>query len=140
MFTDECTVQLEHHSRLCFRKRFQPRVLKQRAKHPIKIHLWGGISKRGYQCHYVYRGRTYMYLKCSIIPYPLRESFKSPVPHILRKSFKSPVPHILRKSFKSPVPPIIREGFKSSSNDHKTSREEIVSCQKCHVSRFNIRS
>ena len=34
-------------SRLCFRKRFQPRVLKQRAKHPIKIHLWGGISKRG---------------------------------------------------------------------------------------------
>ena len=79
-------------------------------------------------------------LKCSIIPYPLRESFKSPVPHILRKSFKSPVPHILRKSFKSPVPPILREGFKSSATDHKTSREEIVSCQKCHVSRFNIRS
>ena len=36
-----------------------------------------------------------MYLKHSIIPYPLRESLKSPVPHILRKSFKSPVPPIL---------------------------------------------
>lgn len=47
MFTNECTIQLEHHSCLCFRKRFQPRLLKQRAKHPIKIHIWGGISKRG---------------------------------------------------------------------------------------------
>ena len=47
IFTDECTVQLEQHSRVCFRKRLQPRVLKQRAKHPIKIHIWGGISIKG---------------------------------------------------------------------------------------------
>ena len=47
IFTDESTIQLEHHSRLCFRKRRQPRSLKQRAKHPVKIHVWGGISKRG---------------------------------------------------------------------------------------------
>ena len=40
-------MQLESHSRLCFRKHHQPRALKQRAKHPIKIHIWGGISKRG---------------------------------------------------------------------------------------------
>ena len=46
-FTDETTVQLEQHSRICFRKRLQPRLLKQRAKHPIKIHVWGGISLRG---------------------------------------------------------------------------------------------
>lgn len=47
IFTDECTVQLEHHSRICFRKEKQPRVLKQQAKHPIKVHIWGGISTRG---------------------------------------------------------------------------------------------
>ena len=47
IFTDECTVQLEQHSRLCFRKRLQPRLLKQRAKHPVKVHIWGGISARG---------------------------------------------------------------------------------------------
>ena len=29
IFTDECSVQLERHSRLCFRKRHQPRALKQ---------------------------------------------------------------------------------------------------------------
>ena len=47
IFTDESTIQLEHHSRLCFRKRRQLRSLKQRPKHPVKIHVWGGISKRG---------------------------------------------------------------------------------------------
>ena len=47
IFTDECTVQLDSHSRLCFRKSRQPHVLKQRAKHPVKVHIWRGISKRG---------------------------------------------------------------------------------------------
>ena len=47
VFTDECTVQLEQHNRVCFRKRLQPRLLKQYAKHPVKIHIWGGISTRG---------------------------------------------------------------------------------------------
>ena len=47
IFTDESTIQLEQHSRLCFRKRFQPRSLKQRPKHPAKLHVWAGISSRG---------------------------------------------------------------------------------------------
>ena len=47
IFTDECTVQLDHHGRLCFRKKKEPRVLKQRPKHPPKVHIWGGISMRG---------------------------------------------------------------------------------------------
>ena len=45
-FTDESTVQLKQHGRLCFRKRLQPCRLHQRAKHPIKVHIWGGILKR----------------------------------------------------------------------------------------------
>ena len=47
IFTDECTVQLDHHGRLSFRKEKEQRVLKQRPKHPAKIHIWGGISIRG---------------------------------------------------------------------------------------------
>ena len=47
IFSDECTIQLEHHGRLCFRKRKQPRKLKPRPKHPIKLHIWGAISLRG---------------------------------------------------------------------------------------------
>ena len=47
IFTDESTVQLEQHSRICFCKRLHPRLLKQHAKHPIKIRIWGGISVKG---------------------------------------------------------------------------------------------
>ena len=47
IFTDECTVQLQQHSRICFCKKFQQQTLKQRAKHPIKIYIWGGISTKG---------------------------------------------------------------------------------------------
>jgi len=47
IFTDESTVQLEQHSRICFRKQLQPRLLKQRAKHLVKVHIWGGISVKG---------------------------------------------------------------------------------------------
>ena len=47
IFSDECTIQLEHHGRLCFRKRLQPRKLKPHPKHPAKLHIWGAISSRG---------------------------------------------------------------------------------------------
>ena len=41
ILTDECTVQLEKHSRVCFRKKLQHRLRKQCAKHPVKVHIWG---------------------------------------------------------------------------------------------------
>lgn len=47
IFIDEYTVQLERHSRLCFRKKHQCRRLKPRPKHPLKLYIWGGISFRG---------------------------------------------------------------------------------------------
>ena len=47
IFTDECSIQLDHHGRLCFRKRGQPRQLKPKPKHPIKVHVWAGISNKG---------------------------------------------------------------------------------------------
>ena len=47
IFTDECSVQLEQHSRICFRRHLQPRKLKPRAKHPVKIHILRGISTCG---------------------------------------------------------------------------------------------
>ena len=44
IFNDECSVQLDCHGRLCFWKRNQPRKMKPRPKHPIKVHIWGGIT------------------------------------------------------------------------------------------------
>jgi hypothetical protein len=69
VWTDETSVQLESHRRFCHRKHGQKPHPKPRyvmvttgmhtflwcfrhtffglPKHPVKVHLWGGISKRG---------------------------------------------------------------------------------------------
>ena len=46
VFTDESSIQLETHRRRCYRRKTAPRKLKPRPKHPLKVHVWGGISKR----------------------------------------------------------------------------------------------
>ena len=47
IFTDESTFEVEYHSTKSYRRVGQPRILKSRPKHPAKLHVWGGISKRG---------------------------------------------------------------------------------------------
>ena len=47
IWTDECSVQLDNHGRLCFRRKQEKRKLKPRPKHPLKLHIWAGISSRG---------------------------------------------------------------------------------------------
>lgn len=49
IFSDECSVEIDFHNKICFRKKGQLRKLKPRPKHPLKVHIWGGtcISKRG---------------------------------------------------------------------------------------------
>ena len=74
IFSDECTVQLEQHGRICFRKRLQPRKLKQRPKHPPKLHIWGGISARGATQLVMFKGimiadRYQKILEKSLIPF-----------------------------------------------------------------------
>lgn len=74
IFTDECSVQLEQHSKLCFRKKFQPRALKQKPKHPAKVHIWGGISMRGATKIVIFTGimnavRYGQILEASLLPF-----------------------------------------------------------------------
>ncbi len=47
IFTDESTIEMTWHKRICRRKIGQPRKPKPRPKHPLKLHVWGGISMRG---------------------------------------------------------------------------------------------
>ena len=44
IYTDECTVQLESHRRFCCRKKGEAPRPKPRPKHPVKVHVWAGIS------------------------------------------------------------------------------------------------
>ena len=56
IFTDESSVMLERHRRRCYRKKGSPRKLKPHPKHPVKLHIWGGISKRGATSVVVFTG------------------------------------------------------------------------------------
>ena len=47
VFTDESSVWMEQHGKLCFRKVGEPAKMKPTVKHPVKVHVWAGISKRG---------------------------------------------------------------------------------------------
>ncbi|XP_057299461.1 uncharacterized protein LOC130630079 [Hydractinia symbiolongicarpus] len=47
IFTDESTIMMDNHGKICFRKKGRLPNLKPTAKHPYKIHVWAGISKRG---------------------------------------------------------------------------------------------
>lgn len=45
--TDECSVHMENHAKLSFRRKWEPPKMKGRPKHPYKVHLWAGILRRG---------------------------------------------------------------------------------------------
>ncbi len=47
IFTDECSVQIETHRTRCYRKKGEKPRNKPRPKHPLKVHVWAGISMRG---------------------------------------------------------------------------------------------
>ena len=47
VWSDECTVQLESHRLVTFRKEGQPVTYRMKPKHPPKVHVWAGISRRG---------------------------------------------------------------------------------------------
>ena len=47
IYTDETSVQIETHRRFCCYKRGQKPRYKPKPKHPVKVHVWAGISHRG---------------------------------------------------------------------------------------------
>ena len=71
IFTDECSVQLDSHGRLCFRKKNEPRKLKPKPKHPVKVHIWGGISKKGATQLVIFQGTLKATHFCTIIEHGL---------------------------------------------------------------------
>ena len=47
IWSDETTIQLETHKRFCYRKEGEKPRPKPRPKHPVKVHVWAGISRKG---------------------------------------------------------------------------------------------
>ena len=67
IFTDETTVQLENHRRTCCYKRGMKPRYKPRPKHPIKVHVWAGISYRGSTGACIFEGKMNAPLFTSIL-------------------------------------------------------------------------
>ena len=47
IFTDESSIALERHSKITFHRWWEPPHLKGKPKHPVKVHVWAAISRRG---------------------------------------------------------------------------------------------
>ena len=47
IFTNECSVHMENHVKLSFRRKWEPPKMKGHPKHPYQVHVWAGTSKRG---------------------------------------------------------------------------------------------
>lgn len=85
IWSDETTVQLESHRRRCYRKEGQKPHLKPRPKHPVKVHVWGGISKKGPTQVCIFEGIMDATLYCEIlqqtlVPF-LQDKFPEPSTH-----------------------------------------------------------
>lgn len=85
IWSDETTVQLETHRRHCYRKEDQKPRPKPRPKHPVKVHVWAGISKRGPTPVCIFEGIMDASLFCSILQQTLlpfiQQKFPPPAQH-----------------------------------------------------------
>ena len=74
LWTDECSVQLEWNRLVTYRKRGQPILYGMRPKHPPKVHVWAGISRRGATAVVVFTGtmnatRYSRILEAALVPF-----------------------------------------------------------------------
>ena len=85
IWSDETTVQLETHKRMCYRKEGEKPRTNPRPKHPVKVHVWGGISRRGATAVCIFEEIMTAPLYCDILEGTLlpfvREKFPSPSSH-----------------------------------------------------------
>ena len=74
IYTDETTVQMETHRRTCCYKRGQKPRYKPKPKHPLKVHVWTGISYCGRTSSCIFEGKMnaplfISILKKSLVPF-----------------------------------------------------------------------
>jgi transposase len=67
IWTDETSVQMETHRRFCCRKSGQKPRYKPRPKHPVKVHVWAGISWNGATDACIFEGIMDADLYCQIL-------------------------------------------------------------------------
>ena len=67
IFSDECSISLQQYWRTCYRKIDEPIKCKPKPKHPLKVHVWAGISRHGATKICIFDGIMDAELFCSIL-------------------------------------------------------------------------
>ena len=67
VFSDECSISLQQFRRTCYRKIGEPAKRKPKPKHPLKVHVWAGISRHGATKICVFEGIMEADLYCDIL-------------------------------------------------------------------------
>ena len=67
IFSDECSISLAHYRRTCYRKFDEPTKRKPKPKHPLKVHVWAGISRHGATEFCIFDGIMDADLFCNIL-------------------------------------------------------------------------
>ena len=81
IWTDETSVQLETHRQFSCRKKGQKSRYKPRPKHPVKVHVWAGISWSGATKACIFGGIMDADLYCQILDEYLVPFIQTVYPH-----------------------------------------------------------
>ena len=81
IFTDECSISLEQFRRTCYRKIGEPAKKKPRPKHPLKLHVWAGLSRHGATNICIFEGIMEANLYCSILESTLVPFIRDTLPN-----------------------------------------------------------
>ena len=80
IFSDKCSISLVQYRRTCYRKVDEPTKRKPKPKHPLKVHVWAGISRRGATKISIFDGIMDADLYCNILEATLLPFIRGKLP------------------------------------------------------------
>lgn len=81
IFSDECSISLVQYRRTCYRKVDEPTKRKPKPKHPLKVHVWAGISRHGPTKICIFDGIMDADLFCNILETTLVPFIRETLPN-----------------------------------------------------------
>ena len=98
IWSDETTVQMKTHRRFCCRKNGQKPRYKPRPKHPVKVHVWAGISWNGATKACIFDGIMDAEFYCKILNDYLVPFIRAAYPHNHRFMQDNDLKHTSRRA------------------------------------------
>ena len=81
IFSDECSISLQSYRCTCFRMADEPTKRKAKPKHPLEVHVWGGISRHGATKICIFDGIMDADLFCNVLETMLVPFIRNKLPN-----------------------------------------------------------